>query len=71
MRELSSTEVFEVGGGVLQFTTPITMSLLNNVASATTVGTWLSASFSAGYFIGTYLNRKYDLSTKIVDAISG
>jgi hypothetical protein len=70
MRELSSTEVFEVGGGVLQFTTPITMSLLNNVASATTVGTWVSASFTAGYYIGSYLNTRFNLSTKIVDAIS-
>lgn len=70
MRELSRTETSAVGGGVLNFTTPITMRLLNNVAMTSTVGFWLSASFSAGYTVGTYLNSKFDLSTKIVDLIS-
>ena len=70
MRELSSTEIFGVSGGVLQFTSRITMSLLNNVGYATTVGSWVSASFTAGYFLGSVLNDRFDLSTKIVDAIS-
>jgi hypothetical protein len=68
MRELSNQEVLAVGGG-LSFSTPVTMSLLNNVANATTVGKWLSGSFAAGYGIGSYLNTRFSLSTKIVDAL--
>ncbi len=68
MRELSSLEIFEVGGGI-NFTTPVTMSLLNNVANATVVGRWASAAFGAGYLLGTYLNNRFDLSTKLVDLL--
>ena len=68
MRELSSMEIFEVGGG-LNFTSAVTFKLLNNVAEATTVGKWVSASFTAGYLVGTYLNNQFDISTRIVDAL--
>ncbi len=71
MRELSSMEILEVGGGVLTFTTPVTLSLLNNVASATTVGTWVTGSFTAGYYVGSYLNTRFNISTKIVDFLMG
>jgi hypothetical protein len=71
MRELSGTEIFEVGGGEgITFTTPVTMTLLNDVANATTVFRWLAGSFGAGYFVGTWMNQRFDISTKIVDLIS-
>jgi hypothetical protein len=70
MRELSNTEIFEVGGGVLTFTTPLTMSVMNNVATAGTVGSWVGASFTAGYYVGSYLNGKFNISTKIVDFLT-
>lgn len=68
MRELTGNEIFEVGGGIT-FTTPITMTLLNNVADATVVGRWAALSFSAGYYIGTKLNEKFNLSGKLVDLL--
>ena len=68
MRELSSQEIFEVGGGI-NFTTPITMTLLNNVAEATIVGRWVTGAYGVGYLIGTYLNNQFNLSTKIVDRL--
>jgi hypothetical protein len=71
MRELTIDEIFEVGGaGPLNFTTPVTSSMLNNVANATTVGRMLSLSFGFGYAIGSYLNATFGLSTKIVDYLS-
>jgi hypothetical protein len=71
MRELTATELFEVGGaGPLSFTTPITSSVLNDVASATQVGKMVSLSFGVGYAIGSYLNERFNLSMKIVDFLT-
>jgi len=70
MRELHANELLCcAGGGGLNFTTPLTMSTLNNVANATTVGRMVALSFTAGYAIGTYLNDKFDISTRIVDRL--
>lgn len=70
MRELTATEIFDVcGAGGLNFSSPITMSTLNSVSNATTIGKMVSLSFGVGYAIGSYLNEKLNLSTKIVDAL--
>jgi hypothetical protein len=70
MRELTATEIFEVGGaGGLNFTSSITVGTLNSVSNATTVGKMVSLSFGVGYAIGSYLNEKFNLSTKIVDLL--
>jgi hypothetical protein len=68
MRELQANEMLCcAGGGGLTFTTPLTMTTVNNVANATTVGRMLALSFTAGYAVGTYLNDKFNISTRIVD----
>jgi hypothetical protein len=70
MRELQANEMLCcAGGGGLNFTSPVTLGTLNSVSNATTVGRMLTASFTVGYAIGTYLNDKFDLSTRIVDRI--
>jgi hypothetical protein len=70
MRELTATEIFEVSGANgLSFTSPVTLSTLNSVSNATTVGKMLSLSFGVGYAIGSYLNEKFNISTKIVDLL--
>ncbi len=71
MRELCAGERSLVQGSGLNFTTPITMGLLNNVADATTVGKAVTGAFGVGYAIGTWLNNTFDLSTKIVDVLDG
>ena len=68
MRELNCGEIRCVGGA-LNFTSPVTLATVNNVADATTVGRVLTTSFAVGYAIGTWLNNKFNLSTRIVDAI--
>lgn len=68
MRELSSQEICEVGGGI-NFTTPITMTLLNDVAIVRTISPWVSGAFAAGYFVGTKLNERFNLSGKLVDLL--
>ena len=68
MRELSSQEIFEVGGGI-SFTTPLTMTLLNDTAVMSSIGPWVTGAFAAGYFIGTKLNARFNLSGKLVDLL--
>jgi hypothetical protein len=68
MRELTNDEVCCVGGAV-DFTSPITLGLMNNVANATVVGRATALSFGVGYAIGTWLNNTFQISTRIVDAI--
>jgi hypothetical protein len=71
MRELTATEIFAVGGANgLNFNSPVTLGTLNSVSNATTVGKMVSLSFGIGYAIGSYLNEKFNLSTKIVDLIT-
>lgn len=71
MRELTANEIFEVGGASgLNFNSPMTTSTLNNVANATTVGRMVTLSFGIGYAIGTYLNERYSISTRIVDLLT-
>lgn len=71
MRELTATEIFGVGGAEgLNFTSPINAATLNNVAKASTVGRMVTASFALGYAIGTYLNERYSISTRIVDLLT-
>jgi hypothetical protein len=69
MRELCTQELCVVQGAGVNFNSPITPGLLNSVANATTVAKAVVASFTLGYAIGTWLNDKFDLSTKIVDAL--
>jgi len=68
MRELTMNEICCVGGAV-DFTSPVTLALMNNVSNATMIGRALGASFALGYVIGTWLNNSLSLSTRIVDAI--
>jgi hypothetical protein len=70
MRELNADEMLCcAGGGPLNFSSPMTTGTLNNVANATTVVRMLALSFTVGYSIGTYLNDKFNISTRIVDRI--
>jgi hypothetical protein len=69
MRELTQDEVCCVGGAAVNFTSQITLGLLNNVADATVVGRATALSFGIGYAIGTWLNNTFNISTRIVDAI--
>ena len=70
MREMTMNEICCVGGGTgLEFTSPITLSTMNNVANATTVGRVAGVSFAIGYAVGTWLNNKFDISTRIVDLL--
>ena len=71
MRELCAGEISLVQGSGVNFTSPITMGLLNNLADATAVGKATLGAFSVGYAIGTWLNNTFDLSTKIVDELTG
>ena len=71
MRELTATEILEVGGaGGLNFTSSISLGTLNSVSNATTVGKMVSLSFGVGYAIGSYLNERFYLSSKIVDLLT-
>lgn len=71
MRELTADEIFEVGGAAgLEFTSPVTLSTLNNVSNATTVGRMVGLAFGIGYAIGSYLNERYSLSMRIVDLLT-
>jgi hypothetical protein len=71
MRELTATEILEVGGANgLNFTSNITLGTLNSVSNATTVGKMVSLSFGVGYAIGSYLNERLNLSMRIVDLIT-
>lgn len=71
MRELTATEIFEVGGADgLKFSSPITLGTLNTVSNATTVGRMVTGSFAVGYAIGTFLNERLNLSMHIVDLLT-
>ncbi len=71
MRELTATEIFEVGGaGGLNFTSSITLGTLNSVSNFSTVTKMGSLAFGVGYAIGSYLNERFSLSMRIVDLIS-
>lgn len=69
MRELDSSEILAVGGA-LSLTTPLTAGLLNSVSNFNAVTKLVTAAFGVGYAIGTFLNDQFDISTKIVDAIT-
>jgi len=69
MRELDATEIMAVRGAGVTFTTPLTLGMLNDISTLSGVGRYVTAAFSAGWSVGTYLNNKFDLSTRIVDAI--
>ncbi|HTQ35678.1 MAG TPA: hypothetical protein VMH77_01470 [Steroidobacteraceae bacterium] len=70
MRELDSTEIMNVSGAGVNFTTPLTLSMLNDISVFGGVTRFATAAFSAGYALGTYLNDEYDISTKVVDVLT-
>jgi hypothetical protein len=71
MRELTANEIFEVGGAAgLNFSSPINATTMNSVANATAAGRMVGLAFGVGYAIGTYLNERYSLSTRIVDLLT-
>lgn len=72
MRELTATEIFEVGGaGDLTFSSPVTLAMLNNVSSASAIFKMAVASYGLGYALGTWLNNKFDISTSLLDWLMG
>ena len=69
MRELNASEITGVSGGGLTFTGSLTLSMLNDVATLSGVLRYASAAFSAGYAVGTYLDSRYNISSKIADLL--
>jgi hypothetical protein len=56
MYELMADDVAAVGGGLaLNYTTNITLGMLNSVDMASRIGGQLGLAFSVGYAIGTFL----------------
>lgn len=69
MRELSSIEITGVSGAGMTFTTPVNASTLNDLSKFGGVTKYATAAFSVGYAIGTWLNERYNISGRIVDAL--